>query len=78
MSEMRRLLSFVRRAVDDYGMIDGIINNGKIAKMQEKVAAPPMDLQKCKKPSVLAKLDELKKKDALSAAIKKNTERDLT
>jgi len=63
---------------DDYGMIDGIINNGKIAKMQEKESEAPTDLQKCKKPSVLARLDELKKKDSLSAAIKKDTERDLT
>ncbi len=54
---------------DDYSMIDGIINNGKKATSE---------VPKCSKPSVLARLDELKMQDALSAAIKKNIERDLT
>ena len=62
---------------DDYGMTDGIINNGKKAKMQEKESETTVDLQKCKKPSVLAKLDEFKKKDTPVEAVKKDTERNL-
>ena len=29
MDEMKRMLSFVRRACDDYNMIDGLVNNGQ-------------------------------------------------
>ena len=59
---------------DDFGMIDGIINNGpkedpKSVKQAEKT--------KTKKPSVLAKLRQYQKEDREKATQQRSAERDL-
>jgi len=59
---------------DDYGMIDGVINNGP--KQTEK-PAPKKEETKAKKPSVLAKLRQYQDEDRQAAAQHRSAERDL-
>ena len=59
---------------DDYGMIDGVINNGP--KQTEK-PTPKKEETKAKKPSVLAKLRQYQDEDRQQAAQHKSAERDL-
>ena len=59
---------------DDYGMIDGFINNGP--KQTEK-PAPAKEETKAKKPSVLAKLRKYQAEDRQAATQHKSAERDL-
>ena len=59
---------------DDYGMIDGVINNGP--KQTEK-PAPAKEETKAKKPSVLAKLRKYQAEDRQAATQHKSAERDL-
>lgn len=59
---------------DDYGMIDGIINNGP--KQTEK-PAPAKEETKAKKPSVLAKLRKYQAEDRQAATQHRSAERDL-
>ena len=59
---------------DDYGMIDGVINNGP--KQTEK-PTPKNEETKAKKPSVLAKLRQYQDEDRQQAAQHKSAERDL-
>lgn len=59
---------------DDYGMIDGVINNGpkepaKPVKKQEEI--------KTKKPSVLAKLRQYQEEDRKATTQHRSAERDL-
>lgn len=59
---------------DDYGMIDGIINNG--LKQTEK-PAPKKEETKSKKPSVLAKLRQYQAEDRQQTTQHRSAERDL-
>ena len=59
---------------DDYGMIDGIINNGP--KEAEKAAAKQEET-KSKKPSVLAKLRQYQAEDKKEKTMQQCAERDL-
>lgn len=59
---------------DDYGMIDGIINNGP--KQTEK-PVPTKEETKAKKPSVLAKLRKYQAEDRQAATQHRSAERDL-
>ena len=59
---------------DDYGMIDGVINNGP--KQTEK-PTPKKEGTKAKKPSVLAKLRQYQDEDRQQAAQHRSAERDL-
>ena len=62
---------------DDYGMIDGIVNNG--AKQPEQTKQnPPVKAadDRCKRPSVLAKLRKLQAEDNQTAARHRSAERD--
>ena len=59
---------------DDYGMIDGIINNGP--KEAEKPVAKPEET-KSKKPSVLAKLRQYQAEDRKEKTMQQYAERDL-
>jgi len=59
---------------DDYGMIDGIINNGP--KQPEK-PAPKKEETKSKKPSVLAKLRQYQAEDRQQMTQHRSAERDL-
>lgn len=58
---------------DDYGMIDGVINNGP--KQTEK-PAPEKEKTQSKKPSVLAKLRKYQAEDRQQAAQNRSAERD--
>ena len=60
---------------DDYGMIDGVINNG--LKQTEK-PAPAKEETKAKKPSVLAKLRKYQAEDRQAATQHRRAERDLS
>ena len=59
---------------DDYGMIDGVINNGP--KQTEK-PAPKKEETKAKKPSVLAKLRQYQDEDRKATTQHRSAERDL-
>lgn len=59
---------------DDYGMIDGVINNGP--KQTEK-PAPKVEETKSKKPSVLAKLRQYQAEDRQQTTQHRSAERDL-
>ena len=59
---------------DDYGMIDGVINNGQ--KQTEK-PAPAKEETKSKKPSVLAKLRQYQAEDRQATTQHRSAERDL-
>ena len=59
---------------DDYGMIDGIINNGP--KEAEKPVAKPEETRS-KKPSVLAKLRQYQAEDRKEKSMQQCAERDL-
>ena len=59
---------------DDYGMIDGVINNGP--KQTEK-PVPTKEETKAKKPSVLAKLRKYQAEDRQAATQHRSAERDL-
>jgi hypothetical protein len=56
---------------DDYGMIDGIVNNGP--RQDEK----PQEKTKAKKPSVLAKLRKYQEEDRQATKMHRSAERDL-
>ena len=60
---------------DDFGMIDGIINNGP--KEPVKEPAPQKEETKAKKPSVLAKLRQYQKEDREQTTQHRSAERDL-
>ena len=60
---------------DDYGMIDGVINNG--AKEPTKAPAPKKEETKAKKPSVLAKLRQYQDEDRKATTQHRSAERDL-
>ena len=64
---------------DDYGMIDGIVNNGPkqpVQKQPEK--SPEMRTEtKAKKPSVLAKLRQYQEEDRKATTMHRSAERDL-
>lgn len=60
---------------DDYGMIDGVINNG--AKEPVKAPAPKKEETKSKKPSVLAKLRKYQEEDRQATTQHRSAERDL-
>lgn len=60
---------------DDFGMIDGIINNGP--KEPVKTPAPKQEETKSKKPSVLAKLRKYQEEDRQATTQHKSAERDL-
>ena len=60
---------------DDYGMIDGIINNGP--KEPVKAPVPKQEETKSKKPSVLAKLRKYQEEDRKQATQHRSAERDL-
>ena len=60
---------------DDFGMIDGIINNGP--KEPVKTPAPKQEETKSKKPSVLAKLRQYQKEDKEKTTQHRSAERDL-
>lgn len=60
---------------DDFGMIDGIINNGP--KEPVKTPAPKQEETKSKKPSVLAKLRKYQEEDRQATTQHRNAERDL-
>lgn len=60
---------------DDYGMIDGVINNGP--KEPEKPVPNKKEETKTKKPSVLAKLRKYQAEDRETAAQHRSAERDL-
>lgn len=59
---------------DDYGMIDGVINNGPKESVKP---APKKEEVKTKKPSVLAKLRKYQEEDRKSATQHRSAERDL-
>ena len=59
---------------DDYGMIDGVINNGP---KEPVMPAPKKEKVKTKKPSVLAKLRKYQEEDRKSATQHRSAERDL-
>ena len=60
---------------DDYGMIDGVINNGP--KEPVKAPAPKKEETKTKKPSVLAKLRQYQEEDRKAMTQHRSAERDL-
>ena len=60
---------------DDYGMIDGVINNAP--KEPVKAPAPKKEETKSKKPSVLAKLRKYQEEDRKQATQHRSAERDL-
>ena len=60
---------------DDYGMIDGIINNGP--KEPVKAPAPKKEESRSKKPSVLAKLRKYQEEDRQATTQHRSAERDL-
>ena len=60
---------------DDYGMIDGVINNGR--KEPVKAPAPKKEETKTKKPSVLAKLRQYQEEDRKAMTQHRSAERDL-
>lgn len=63
---------------DDYGMIDGIVNNGP--RQTEPPAKPTPEKQadtKSKKPSVLAKLRQYQEEDRKATTMHRSAERDL-
>ena len=60
---------------DDYGMIDGVINNGP--KEPVKAPAPKKEETKTKKPSVLAKLRQYQEEDRKATTQHRSAERDL-
>ena len=62
---------------DDYGMIDGIVNNGP--RQIEPVQKPPVRKEetKSKKPSVLAKLRQYQDEDRKATTMHRSAERDL-
>ena len=60
---------------DDYGMIDGIINNAP--KEPVKAPAPKKEETKSKKPSVLAKLRKYQEEDRQATTQHRSAERDL-
>ncbi len=60
---------------DDYGMIDGVINNG--AKEPVKASPPKKEETKTKKPSVLAKLRQYQEEDRKATTQHRSAERDL-
>ena len=60
---------------DDYGMIDGVINNGP--KEPVKTPAPKREETKTKKPSVLAKLRKYQEEDRKAMTQHRSAERDL-
>ena len=60
---------------DDFGMIDGIINNGP--KEPVKEPTPQKEETKAKKPSVLAKLRQYQKEDREQTTQHRSAERDL-
>ena len=60
---------------DDYGMIDGVINNG--AKEPTKAPTPKKEETKAKKPSVLAKLRQYQDEDRKATTQHRSAERDL-
>ena len=59
---------------DDYGMIDGIVNNG--AKQPEQNQPVKAADDRSKRPSVLAKLRKLQAEDKQIAARHRSAERD--
>lgn len=59
---------------DDYGMIDGVINNGP---RQTEKPAPAKEETKSKKPSVLAKLRQYQTEDRQQTTQHRSAERDL-
>lgn len=59
---------------DDYGMIDGVINNGPKESVKP---APQKEEAKAKKPSVLAKLRKYQEEDRKAATQHRSAERDL-
>ena len=59
---------------DDYGMIDGVINNGPKEPVK---LAPQKEEAKAKKPSVLAKLRKYQEEDRKTATQHRSAERDL-
>lgn len=59
---------------DDYGMIDGVINNGP---KEPVTPAPKKEEVKTKKPSVLAKLRKYQEEDRKTATQHRSAERDL-
>ena len=60
---------------DDYGMIDGVINNAP--KEPVKTPAPKKEETKTKKPSVLAKLRQYQEEDRKATTQHRSAERDL-
>ena len=60
---------------DDYGMIDGVINNAP--KEPVKAPAPKKEETKAKKPSVLAKLRQYQDEDRKATTQHRSAERDL-
>ena len=60
---------------DDYGMIDGVINNAP--KEPVKAPAPKKEETKAKKPSVLAKLRQYQEEDRKAMTQHRSAERDL-
>ena len=60
---------------DDYGMIDGVINNAP--KEPVKTPAPKKEEAKTKKPSVLAKLRQYQEEDRKATTMHRSAERDL-
>ena len=60
---------------DDYGMIDGVINNAP--KEPVKAPAPKKEEAKTKKPSVLAKLRQYQEEDRKATTMHRSAERDL-
>ena len=60
---------------DDYGMIDGVINNAP--KEPVKAPAPKKEETKTKKPSVLAKLRQYQEEDRKATTQHRSAERDL-
>ena len=63
---------------DDYGMIDGIVNNGSRQTEPPKKAAPEKAADtKAKKPSVLAKLRQYQDEDRKATTMHRSAERDL-
>lgn len=59
---------------DDYGMIDGVINNGP---MEPAKAVSKIEETKSKKPSVLAKLRKYQDEDRQATTMHRSAERDL-
>ena len=63
---------------DDYGMIDGIVNNGPRQTEPPAKAAPEKQADtKSKKPSVLAKLRQYQEEDRKATTMHRSAERDL-